>query len=64
MYFAPNCVGPVLGWVPNSVLLRVPTELRRYYRVSIHIKSFGTKFRYLRTHLGANERERERDLVT
>ncbi len=28
--------------------LRVPTELRRYYRVPIHIKSFGTKFQYLR----------------
>ncbi len=32
---------------------RVHTELCRYYRVPIHIKSFGTKFRYLRTHLSA-----------
>ncbi len=47
------------GWVPNSVLLRVQTELRRYYKVPIHIKPFDTKFRYLRTHLGTHRRERE-----
>ncbi len=47
------------GWVPNSVLLRVQTELRRYYRVPIQIKPFDTKFRYLRTHLGMHRRERE-----
>ncbi len=45
--------------VPISVLLRVPTVLRQYYGVPIHIKSFGTKFRYLRMHLGAYERERD-----
>ncbi len=47
------------GWVPNSVLLRVQTELHRYYKVPIHIKPFDTKFRYLRTHLGTHRRERE-----
>ncbi len=51
-----------LGLGTNSVLLRVHTELRQYYRVPIHIKSFGTKFRYLRMHLGRiRERETERE---
>lgn len=38
--------------ITNLVLLRVPTKLRRYYQVPIHIKSISDKFRYLKVYLG------------
>ncbi len=47
-----------------SVLLRVQTELRRYYRVvPIHIKSFRTKCWYPRTRLGTSSWFRNELLV-
>ncbi len=54
------------GIVPKKVMLYVGlgTELgtsKGTDRVSIHIKSFGTKFQYPRTHLGAYERERDKE---
>ncbi len=57
------------GWVPNPVLLRVPTKLHRYYQVLIQVKSICAKFRYLTVHLGERvkytlEEEREWDHVT
>ncbi len=50
--------GWALGFGTELSTFKSTYRLRRYYRVSIHIKSFGIKFRYLRTHIGRIREER------